>query len=74
MESVLGIKQEEKGVNPRDRKPGRSVRRQGHVQGLLERGRIQHGRDRIHIDRPASHQLEAGGGIHPRVGGDDEDA
>ncbi len=61
-------------MDPGHRKAGGGKRGQGHVQRLLERGGVQHGRDGIDVGDLAADDLESGRRVHPRIGGHHEDS
>jgi hypothetical protein len=74
MEGVFPIDEKQERVDAGDGEPGGGVRRERHVQRLLEHHRIQHARDRIDVDRVTVNQVETGGRIHPRVRRHHEDS
>ena len=60
-------------VDARHGEAGRGVGGEGHVERLLERRRIRHCGNRVHVHRLPVHEGEPRGGVHPCVGDDDED-
>ena len=72
VKGVLTLEQEEKRVDTRHGESRRGVSREGHVQRLLKRHRVQHAGDRIHVGDAPVDQIESGGSVHPGVRDDHE--
>ena len=73
MKSARPFAQKEKRMHRRHGKSGRDEGGKGHVQRFVQTGRVEHGRDRVYVDRFSVDHPEAGRRIHPRVRGHDED-
>ena len=74
MECMTGVAQQVECMDAgHDEARGR-VGRERHMQGLGERGRVEHRRDRVDVDRPAVYEVKAGRRVHPGIGDHHEDA